>query len=265
MSSSDLPWVAVIPARYGSSRFPGKPLVRIAGVPLILRVAERVSRVPGLSRVLVATDDDRIESVCRGAGLEVARTSPACMTGTDRVWEAVREFEECRVINVQGDEPLIEPDSVLAVMQRKLDFPGAVINAQAPVETYEEAERRTVPKMVSAADGRLLYASRALVPASNKAADGRAPLEMIRKQVCIYAFDRWQLERFGSAERRLPLEAAEDIEIVRFLEMGIEVRVVDVAAGTCAVDVPEDVDRVEALLGEVGRRQARFSDDRPPE
>lgn len=250
MPSSDPPWIAVIPARYGSSRFPGKPLVPIAGVPLVVRVARQVEKVEELDAVYVATDDDRIEATCAEAGIEVRRTSPECPTGTDRVWEAVRELGECRVVNVQGDEPLVEPASIRKVMEAKAEWPDAVANGQAPVESLEEVRRSTVPKMVTSDDGRLLYASRAPVPARHKSEDGFAPPEAYRKQVCIYAFERWQLREYGERGGRTRVEGYEDIEILRFLELGIPVRMVDLPGGTAAVDVPEDVERVEALLRE---------------
>lgn len=253
-TDSALPWVGVIPARYGSSRFPGKPLAPIAGVPMVIRVAGRVSRVPGLDRVLVATDDDRIEETCRDEDVEVVRTRSDCMTGTDRVWEAVRDLGDCRVINVQGDEPLVDPGSIRKVMDAKLEHPDSVINGQAPVEDLAEARRPSVPKMVAAPDGRLLYASRAPVPARHSDDELHAPGDRYRKQVCIYAFDREQLKLFGERSERTPLEELEDIEVLRFLEVGVPVRVVDLPAGTVAVDHPEDVETVERLLDEDGER-----------
>jgi 3-deoxy-manno-octulosonate cytidylyltransferase (CMP-KDO synthetase) len=248
MASSEEPWIAVIPARYGSSRFPGKPLVLIKGVPMVVRVAQRVQRVPGLDGVIVATDDDRIQRACEEYGIGVRSTPSNCLTGTDRVWEAVRDLEGALILNVQGDEPLIMPEFVETVMAAKRRWPDAVINGQAPLSSIEDVLSRNVPKMLSTPDGVLLYASRAPVPTRHKSTDGLAELSAYQKQVCIYAFNHSELRRFAEARKRTRLESLEDIEILRFLELGIPVRVVDLPGGTLAVDVPEDVQRIEQAL-----------------
>jgi len=233
----------VIPARYRSSRFPGKPLAPIAGVSLVRRVWERCTRAVDQADVHVATDDERIADHCRSFGANVIMTSEACLTGTDRVAEAARSLAADVILNVQGDEPLIEPGDVRAVLEGFLARPAAVACGMCPIESMEDYESRTVPKVVTRPDGTLLYMSRAPIPASKVRG-----LPTCRRQVCIYAFGPGHLAAFAAAGRKTPLEEIEDIEILRFLESGTEIRMVELGPGSVAVDVPADVARVEALL-----------------
>jgi 3-deoxy-manno-octulosonate cytidylyltransferase (CMP-KDO synthetase) len=194
----------------------------------------------------VATDDTRIANTCAGFGARVVITSPDCLTGTDRVAEAARSIDCDFVVNVQGDEPMLHPPDILRVADAFRTSRGAVVNAMTRILDESEYWSRTVPKVVAAPDGRLLYMSRAGVPA-NKAGTFVAA----KKQVCIYCFAREQLERFAAAPAKGDIERTEDIEILRFLEMGIEVRMVELASATIAVDTPEDLQRVvHALRGQ---------------
>jgi 3-deoxy-manno-octulosonate cytidylyltransferase (CMP-KDO synthetase) len=242
--------LAVIPARYGSSRFPGKPLACIAGVPLVLRVHERVTEALPRDQVIVATDDLRVRACCEAAGANVVMTSSRCMTGTDRVWEAVRNRDERVILNVQGDEPLIEPEDILSVLASWEERGMGVVNAMCAIECEDDVRSLHVPKVSVHEDGRLAEMSRSPLPFHFSKYDD-APF---RRQVCIYAFGRRELEAFGSYGRRSPTESLHDIEILRFLDLGIDVNMVEVTAASHAVDVPEDVERIEALLREsVGR------------
>lgn len=240
--------LAVIPARYSSSRFPGKPLVRICGMPLVLRVHQRVSQAIPAQQIIVATEDERIRRVCEDAGVRVAMTSASCITGTDRVWEAVSGFA-CGgkydiVVNVQGDEPLVAVDDILAVIGAKRLHPDRVINAMCTIAAIDDIESENVPKVVVADDGRLVYMSRSPVPFVKRA--GSIP--RFRRQVCIYAFSRTELQAFAGFGRQSGLELPEDIEILRFLDIGIGVQMIDVSGESLAVDVPSDVARVEAIM-----------------
>lgn len=237
--------LVVIPARFASSRFPGKPLVEIAGKTLLQRVHERVLPVVGRERVLIATDDERIRRHCEASDMNVVMTSSACLTGTDRVAEVARHVEADVYINVQGDEPLIEPADVQAVIDAAQQLPDRVINAMCPIVEEADFRSRTVPKVVAAPDGRLLYMSRAPIPGTKGDAFVSA-----HKQVCIYAFPLGSLAAFAAQSAKSPLEEIEDIEILRFLEMGIGVHMVTVSGSSVAVDVPEDVDRVLAVLAQ---------------
>lgn len=236
--------VAVIPARFGSSRFPGKPLAPILGVPLVLRVHARVASALPRDQIVVATDDTRIRDVCAAEGVRAIMTSSACMTGTDRVWEAARALDAEIVLNVQGDEPLIHADDVLTVLRAKREHPGHVVNAMCVVPKDVDVRNTNVPKVVVRGDGQLVYMSRAPVPFSHDPLIARPFL----RQVCIYAFTRSELDTFAGAGARTDLEAVEDIEILRFIDLGVPVHMVRVGGASTAVDVPSDVGRVEHEL-----------------
>jgi 3-deoxy-manno-octulosonate cytidylyltransferase (CMP-KDO synthetase) len=237
--------IAVIPARYQSSRFPGKPLALIAGVPMIVRVCRRLAEAIPAGQIMVATDSPEIEEVTVDAGFAAVQTPSGCLTGTDRIFHAMASTSAEIIVNVQGDEPMVNPADVLSVIEAKRRNPGAVINAMAPLASGNEAVSPNVPKVVTNESGRLVYMSRAPVPFS------RTPQEAVyRRQVCIYAFSPAELRAFGEFGRRSVLEQREDIEILRFFELDTPVHMIEVAGGTYAVDTPDDIARVEGALSE---------------
>ena len=233
----------IIPARYKSTRFPGKPLVDINGKPMIIRVADIAEGAVGRSNVYIATENSKIAKVVRDNGYKVILTSDSCLTGTDRVVEASMEVDGDVIVNVQGDEPLLNPEHIQRVIDEKIKYPNHIINCMARVESYENVEDTKIPKMGVNEDNELMYSSRSAIP-GNKYGAGKNP----KKQVCIYAFSKEELSKFGSREEKTPLEWSEDIEINRFLEMGMKVKMVEVEDVTHAVDIPEDVKIVEELL-----------------
>ncbi|PKG57653.1 3-deoxy-manno-octulosonate cytidylyltransferase [Shewanella sp. GutDb-MelDb] len=236
-------YAVVIPARYQSSRFPGKPLIDISGKSMIQRVWERCCTAVGQDKVYVATDSDKIQSAAEQFGAQVIMTSSNCLTGTDRLAEANQQLGCDFVINVQGDEPLIEPNDILSVIKEYQRQPETVINAMCPITAEEEFRSFTVPKVVASKTGNLLYMSRSPIPVSktNEFSFGF-------KQVCIYAFSKAHLEFFASHQQKTAIEQVEDIEILRFLENDISVQMIEVASSSIAVDVPSDVDRVIKAL-----------------
>ncbi|WP_226686994.1 3-deoxy-manno-octulosonate cytidylyltransferase [Stutzerimonas stutzeri] len=238
--------VVVIPARYKSSRFPGKPLVPLLGKPMVLWVAELSARAVGVENVYVATDDDRIAEVVRSAGFKAVMTSEAAMTGTDRLAEAVRQIDADIYLNVQGDEPLLDYRDILKVRDFKLQSMHAVINGFSWVGESEDPESVNIPKVITTESNRLIYMSRKTLPGYKDAKN--APVRF-KKQVCIYAFTAAQLAAYASFGRKSALEASEDIEILRFLEFGVPVEMVETTPGSLAVDVPEDVAPVVEALG----------------
>ena len=147
------------------------------------------------------------------------------------------------IVNVQGDEPLLNPEHIQMVIDEKVKYPNHIINCMARIESYENVEDTKIPKMVVNEDNELMYSSRSAIPGS-KYGHGKNP----KKQVCIYAFSKEELSKYGSREEKTPLEWSEDIEINRFLEMGMKVKMVEVEDVTHAVDIPEDVKIVEELL-----------------
>lgn len=234
----------IIPARYKSSRFPGKPLVDLAGKPMIARVAEKCMQAISRDAVFVATDDDRIREACEQHQINVIMTADNHPTGTDRIAEAASKIDADFMINVQGDEPLIQPEDIQRVIDEKRKYPADIINAYCPLSADENPAWNTIPKVVFNEAGDLVYMSRSVIPGLKEG--GATPT--YHKQVCIYGFTREQLQRYASFGRKSVLESFEDIEILRFLELGINVRMVEVSASSIAVDTPEDVDRVIAAM-----------------
>ena len=253
----DLAIVAIIPARFASTRLPGKPLSDIHGRTMIERVYERARAARTVGRVVVATDDERIASVVRCFGGEAVMTSPDHPTGTDRLAEAVREIEADVVVNVQGDEPMLDPAGIDAAAGALVDDPTLpMATLSLPLRTAEEMMAPSVVKVVVDAGGDALYFSRSPIPHVRRgaSADLRAAAEaavargLARKHVGLYAYRRDALLRFASLPPS-PLEEAEGLEQLRALHYGMRMKVVPVdGEGGVAVDTPEDLERVRALL-----------------
>jgi 3-deoxy-manno-octulosonate cytidylyltransferase (CMP-KDO synthetase) len=233
----------VIPARYGASRLPGKPLAEIDGRPMIWYVWDKARRAETPSRVVVATDDARIAAAVRGFGGEAVMTSPDCASGTDRVAEAARAMEEEVIVNLQGDEPMMHPSVIDAVAAPLAADPGLLMSTAAlPQDDPEEYGRPSVVKVVVDGRGDALYFSRSPIPHYRDAGTGR-----YRKHLGIYGYRREFLFRVAAlAPSRL--EEAERLEQLRVLENGYRIRVVDVAHDSVGVDTPEDLKAVEERL-----------------
>ncbi|QBF81870.1 3-deoxy-manno-octulosonate cytidylyltransferase [Shewanella maritima] len=240
-------FAVVIPARYKSSRFPGKPLVDLCGKPMIQHVWERCCEAVSPDKVFIATEDERIREAVEGFGGQVVMTSDKCLTGTDRLAEANLKLDCDFIVNVQGDEPLIDPANINVVIKRYLAS-GNITNAYSEITDDAEFTSLTVPKVVCSKTGRLVYMSRAAIPLTKSGEFIRA-----HKQVCIYAFSREHLAFFASHNEKSPLEEIEDIEILRFLEADYQVDMIEVPSGSLAVDVPEDVDKVVDVMARVER------------
>lgn len=249
--------VAIIPARYASTRLPGKPLSDIHGRTMIERVYERARAARSVDRVLVATDDERIAAAVRGFGGEAVMTSPDHATGTDRLAEAARGTDALIVVNVQGDEPMLDPAGIDAAASALLDDPGLpMATLSLPLRSVDEMMTPSVVKVVTDARGDALYFSRSPVPhvrlgaGTDLRAAALAAVErgLARKHVGLYAYRREALLRFASLPPS-PLEEAEGLEQLRALAHGMRIRVVSMEGeGGVAVDTPEDLERVRALL-----------------
>ena len=238
----------IIPARYASTRFPGKPLQLIAGKPLLLRVVEQCRNARSLSEVIVATDDTRIRDVAR-TFCRVELTRADHPSGTDRIAEVAARCECDAVVNIQGDEPLIDPAVIDAVA-------GALANndmstAATPIHSVTDYDSPNVVKVVVSTTGRALYFSRRTIPylrdaASRPVAEQLAAFSFL-KHLGIYGYRRETLLRLVKFPVS-PLEAAEKLEQLRALENGIHIAVVKVDYDSVGVDVPADVERVENVL-----------------
>ena len=237
--------VVVIPARMGSTRFPGKPLARILGRPMIEHVFIRAAMAPGVDGVYIATCDKEIEEAASAFGAPVIMTSAEHQRASDRVAEAAEHLEMDIVVMVQGDEAMLHPNMVTAALTPFTEGSDvACVNLAARIETREEFEDRNTIKVVIGLEGNALYFSREPVPTQTL----RDPDSIPRfKQVCIIPFTTAALAKFASLPPT-PLEEAESIDMLRFLEHGVPVRMVQTNIATHAVDTPADLAYVESLL-----------------
>ncbi|MBL9135271.1 MAG: 3-deoxy-manno-octulosonate cytidylyltransferase [Verrucomicrobiales bacterium] len=240
--------VGLIPARYASTRFPGKPLHLIAGKPLLQHVVERCRLAASLREVIVATDDARIAEVAgRFARVEMTRADHP--SGTDRIAEVAARLDCSRLINIQGDEPLIDPRVIDAVAHALAD--AEMSTAAAPLREVSDFDNPNVVKVVTTTAGRALYFSRRTIPflrdLAGRPADEQLPAFAFRKHLGIYGYRREALLRVVTYPVS-PLERAERLEQLRALEHGIGIAVVTVDYDSIGVDVPGDVARVEAIL-----------------
>lgn len=237
--------VAIIPARFESTRLPGKPLADLHGRPMIQRVYERAARVEGVDRVLVATDDERIRAAVESFGGEVAMTNPAHTTGTDRIAEAAAALDVDIVVNVQGDLPLLDPGVVAAALRPLAEDDGLpMATIKTAIHTREELENPNVVKVVTDRDGYALYFSRSPLPFWR---DGQPAGPLAHKHIGLYVYRRDFLLSFARLTPT-PLEQAEKLEQLRALEWGFRIRVVEVGAASVEVDTAEDLERARALV-----------------
>lgn len=241
--SKNLRGAVVIPARWQSSRLPGKPLELIGDKPMVQHVYERCVLACGAPRVYVATDSLRIKEVVESFDGQVVMTPSECLTGTDRLAQANRVLGAEFIINVQGDEPMVDPDAIADVWATMVSGEVNVVNCYAPL-SLDRAENASVPKVVVSSGGRLLYMSRSPIPGSKSGLSSGA----FFKQVCIYGFTKAHLEFFEANPQKTPLEKSEDIEILRFLENDVDVKMIRVRDSGYAVDTPADLAMVRSLM-----------------
>lgn len=237
--------IAVIPARYQSTRFPGKPLALIAGKAMIQRVYERVSSVEEISQVLVATDDQRINDCVINFGGKCVMTGK-CNCGTERVYEAVKNVECDIVLNVQGDEPLIKKEmilDVLSVFEENADIYIPMATLKKEITEKGDIENPNIVKVVTDIQGKALYFSRFPIPYNR---DKTQDISYF-KHIGIYGYDRGFLEKFVGMERS-PLEISENLEQLRALENGYDIYVKRTEFDSIGVDLAEHVKKIEEAL-----------------
>src|ERR1700730_2410969 len=258
--------VGIIPARWGSTRFPGKPLHFIAGRPLLQHVWERCRRAQKLDQVIVATDDFRIAEAAFDWGAEVALTSANHSNGTDRIAQVAAKAKQFgHIVNIQGDEPMVDPkliDRLVRELQRnpKLEM----ITAAHPFADPQEAESPHQVKVVVNLRNEALYFSRALIPSTRsgglQTADRRGRFgkrsSLIFRHQGIYGYTRDFLLRFVRWKTS-PLERAESLEQLRALENGVRIKVVMTGSGSPGVDTPEDARVIERLTVSAGKRSPK--------
>jgi len=244
--------LAILPARYGSTRFPGKPLTPIAGKPMIQHVWEQTRRAKRVDAVMIATDDERIRDACEAFGADVEMTAENHPTGTDRLAEVASRHPHEMIVNVQGDEPLIEGfvvDTAIEALLGDDDAAMSTIVHRAEPAAFDDPNR---VKVVVDANGKAMYFSRAPIPYQRKET-GIVPLQ----HVGLYVYRRDFLLAFVELPRS-PAEAAEELEQLRALENGYRILAPEVEGWTSVpVDVPEDVPIVEAVLASAARAEGQ--------
>ncbi len=239
--------IGVIPARYKSSRFPGKPLADICGKPMIWWVYQQCKKVEDFTKVFVATDDEKIYQTCKSLDVEVIMTSESHHTGTDRIGEVARKITADLVVNIQGDEPLLEPDTIRAAIQPFYENPNLQIsNLMTRITDPVEVVNFTVPKVITNKDGIGVYLTRSTAPYPKGSIN-----YSYYKQVCVYGFKPEALQfycDYGMKYGKAKVEEIEDIEILRFIENGYKVQYIEVASETVAVDTPNDLEKVRKIV-----------------
>ena len=236
--------LGVIPARFASTRFPGKALASLDGRPMIEHVWERASKSSYLTDLVIATDDERIASVARRFGARVRMTSPHHPTGTDRLAEVASAIEASLYVNIQGDEPLINPEAIDAAILPLTDEPELAMGTlRKKIDFADEVQNPNVVKVVTNLAGDAIYFSRSAIPFER---DGRDGLPVYYKHIGLYVYRRDLLLKYPDLKVG-PLEEAERLEQLRALENGFRIRVVDTEYESLGVDTPQDLERVNTI------------------
>lgn len=236
--------IGVIPARFGSTRFPGKPLFKIKGRPLIEWVIRRVKECTSLDEIIVATDHAEIFSVAETLGVRAVMTDSDLPSGSDRIWAAVKEIPCDLIINVQGDEPLIDPKSVDDLV-KSMKASGCEMGTLVADLNLDELKNQNVVKAVVNVNGEAIYFSRFPIPYSRK--EAVLPVEGCFKHLGLYAYEKSFLGKF-CAQAPVAIEVNESLEQLRALYLGARIKVLKVDHYSIGVDTPDDVARVEHLL-----------------
>ena len=234
----------IIPARYESSRFPGKPLKKILGKEMVLWVSESCSKAVGKENVYVATNNYDICQRLNRNGFKTIMTSNNAQTGTDRIAEASLSLNYEIIINVQGDEPLVDPIDIKKCIHYKQEFPEKIINGFTYIKNNEDPKNINIPKVVTNNSDELIYISRKAIPGYKSIKN--KPIKY-KKQVCIYGFNKNDLLDFKS-HGKSEIEYSEDIEILRFFDLNKKILMYKCISHSIAVDVPEDIEKVENYL-----------------
>lgn len=235
--------IGVIPARFKSSRFEGKPLADICGKPMIWWVYHQAMKVKEFEMVIIATEDTRIKDVCEKFNMNVVMTSDVHQTGTDRIGEVARKIPADLYVNIQGDEPMIEPETIAEAIKpffKNLDL--EVSNLMTKIIDPVDVVNFTIPKVITNKDGIGIYLTRSASPYPK----GKIDFSYY-KQVCVYGFKPAALEFYCNSPRG-KVESIEDIEILRFIENGYKVQFVEVDSDTVAVDTTNDLEKVKGIM-----------------
>jgi 3-deoxy-manno-octulosonate cytidylyltransferase (CMP-KDO synthetase) len=239
--------VCIIPARYGSSRFEGKPLANIDGVPMIKRTYMQAMKSETIGTIVVATDDKRIFSFCESENINVIFTSNKCLTGTDRVAEVAKHKNYSDYdfyINIQGDEPIIDPIVIDQLVNAYIKYGDNYIayNLYKKIENISDISSSSIIKVIVNVDNELMYMSRLPVPYSKSNL-----LPVYKMQIPAYGYTSAALDMFSKYSKTLN-EQFEDIELLRFIDLGYKLKMIETNAVSISVDFPEDILKIEKYL-----------------
>lgn len=242
-------YIIVIPARYKSTRFPGKPLIDIFGKSMLQRVYEKCKKITNEKNIIIATDSHIISSHCKLKNMNFIITSNKCLTGTDRVAEVAKKIKKKFYINVQGDEPLVQPKDITKILIQAKKNPNQIYNGMCKILDKKDFFNYNIPKVITDKENKLLYMSRAPIPASKVKKFFKA-----YKQVCIYSFPRDLLIKFKK-NKKTKNEKIEDIEILRFIDLGYSIKMINVSNSSVAVDTPKDLLKIKKILSNDFKRK----------
>ncbi len=238
--------IGVIPARFKSSRFEGKPLADICGKPMIWWVYNQAIKVEEFDAVYVATDDERIRNACEKLDINVIMTSEEHKTGTDRIGEVARKIPADLYVNIQGDEPMIESETIYEAIKPFFNnHELQVSNLMTEIHNPVDIVNCTIPKVITNREGIGIYLTRSAAPYPKGKID-----YSYYKQVCVYGFKPEALEFYCNSPRG-KIESIEDIEILRFIESGYKVQFIEVNSDTVAVDTKKDLEKVREILSKL--------------
>lgn len=240
--------LGVIPARYKSTRFEGKPLTLIKGIPMIKRTYEQAKKSELLDELVVATEDERIVSYCETEGIPVIMTSDNCLTGTDRLAEVSKKMDFDLYVNIQGDEPVIDPNAISQIVDIYHQYGNEymVYNLYKIIDDMDEVNSKTIIKVIVNEQDEVMYMSRLPVPFSNSGL-----VQSFRQQIPVYGFTKDALSIFSNHKKTIN-EQYEDVELLRFVDLGYKIRMSETKVDSIAVDVPSDVKKVEMFLEQKG-------------
>ena len=236
-------YLLVIPARYGSKRLEGKPLLDIGGIPMIIRTFNQCAKAVHRSKIIVATDDKRIQKICELKMINTIMTSKKCLTGTDRIAEVAKKIKRDFYINVQGDEPYCNPNDIKKIIKYAKKNPNQIINGFTEIKDKKLFYSPSIPKIVFDNNLNLIFMSRSPIPSNKKKQFIKA-----WRQVCIYSFSYQSLKNYTSVKKKTILESIEDLELNRFLELGYQVKMLKMSNKSIAVDTKEDLIKVRKFV-----------------
>ena len=236
-------YLLVIPARYGSKRLEGKPLLDIGGIPMIIRTFNQCAKAVHRSKIIVATDDKRIQNICELKKIITIMTSKKCLTGTDRIAEVAKKIKRDFYINVQGDEPYCNPNDIKKIIKYAKKNPNQIINGFTEIKDKKLFYSPSIPKIVFDNNLNLIFMSRSPIPSNKKKQFIKA-----WRQVCIYSFSYQSLKNYTSVKKKTVLESIEDLELNRFLELGYQVKMLKMSNKSIAVDTKEDLIKVRKFV-----------------